>query len=939
MKKLCLNMIVKNESHVIEDTFRNLLSYMKLDYYVICDTGSTDNTPNIIEKFFKEKEIPGEIFHHEWKDFGTNRSLALQAAYGKSEYLLIFDADDRIHGTFTLPKILNKDRYHLKFGKGFCYERPLLINNRLGWKFVGVLHEYLSEIQPCPPLTDEIIQGNYYIDCTNSGGRSKNPNKYSDDAKILEAAFHLETQNNNRGLASRYCFYCAQSYKDAGNVEKAIEWYQKTLTLESWAQEKYVACLYVAELFARKEDWTNAQKYYVKTIEYDPERIEGISKLLQYLQKTDQHLLVNLVYHRFKDYKEPSDEKLFYQTEEYRGKIEYFNSISAYYIKDHISGYDCCKKIIMGQNISPVYKKITSKNIMFYKDQIQQDKDTLQFFYRYDEILSETPVEKDHVDMWELLLKTNTSLLAPMFKAVHTLKNKSRPTVFLSMTTCRRRDLFELTVRSFLVHCEDVSKIEYWFCVDDHSSDKDRSQMRKEFPWFDFYWKDSSEKGHRQSMNIIWDKISELKPRYWIHLEDDFFFFHKTSYVSKSIEALQKLAPQGIHQILWNRNYAETIDGYSILGHKAIPNMDKIVLHQHGIHGNYRNCHYWPHFSFRPSMILVDSIIKLGNFDSPNTFFERDYADRWNSSGFQSAFFNRICCKHIGKLTSETNKKNAYQLNELPQFNSTTSPSSPPSEILISMTSVPRRFNTSLPEVISKLVPNKYNIPLVLVIPQEYKKFGAAKIPQSLLDNKNIIVYRPQKDYGPATKLLGALEYVKKSAEDKKENKYKYILTHDDDLWYENFNTYLDQLMSYISKYPETAITVRGIRLQRPPYHFTNGLNYHNVGVHVDVPSGFLGVLYPLSKIGLQDRIFEFQKECPSEIFHDDDVFFGIFLGKEKIPIFAMPPPPTRQIFHQETNKSAVGDLVPCERTSMESFLLQWAVEKKYLPNPFTTAV
>ena len=50
----------------------------------------------VIKDFFKKEKIDGEIFCHEWKDFGHNRSLALAAAYQKSDYVLIFDADDEM---------------------------------------------------------------------------------------------------------------------------------------------------------------------------------------------------------------------------------------------------------------------------------------------------------------------------------------------------------------------------------------------------------------------------------------------------------------------------------------------------------------------------------------------------------------------------------------------------------------------------------------------------------------------------------------------------------------------------------------------------------------------------------------------------------------------------------------------------------------------------
>ena len=40
-KTICLNMIVKDESHVIRKTLEKLCEQINFDYWVICDTGST----------------------------------------------------------------------------------------------------------------------------------------------------------------------------------------------------------------------------------------------------------------------------------------------------------------------------------------------------------------------------------------------------------------------------------------------------------------------------------------------------------------------------------------------------------------------------------------------------------------------------------------------------------------------------------------------------------------------------------------------------------------------------------------------------------------------------------------------------------------------------------------------------------------------------------
>jgi GR25 family glycosyltransferase involved in LPS biosynthesis len=53
----------------------------------------------------------------------------------------------------------------------------------------------------------------------------------------------------------------------------------------------------------------------------------------------------------------------------------------------------------------------------------------------------------------------------------------------------------------------------------------------------------------------------------------------------------------------------------------------------------------------------VHTILTLGNFDSPNEFFEKDYAERWSVHNYKTAFFDRITHIHTGKVTTENNGK------------------------------------------------------------------------------------------------------------------------------------------------------------------------------------------------------------------------------------------------------------------------------------------
>jgi hypothetical protein len=275
---ICLNMIVKNESHIIVDTLNKLISKIHIDYWVICDTGSTDNTKELILDFFDKNKIQGELYVDEWVNFGHNRTLALENAYDKTDFLFIMDADDEIVGDLIFPEnIFEYDSYLLKFRGG--YTRTLVINNKKKWKYNGVLHEYIECLEKNKSST---LTGDYYIISGKCGDRSKDSNKYMNDALLLEKEYKIAL-NNKDNIYKRYSFYCANSYKDANDQDNAIKWYKNTLSFDgNWLQEKYISCLRLYELYDKQENIENGIFYLIESYKYDSNRVECIYNLIKY---------------------------------------------------------------------------------------------------------------------------------------------------------------------------------------------------------------------------------------------------------------------------------------------------------------------------------------------------------------------------------------------------------------------------------------------------------------------------------------------------------------------------------------------------------------------------------------------------------------------------------------------------------------------------------
>jgi len=683
-------MIVKNEAHVIEKTLENLLNYIQFTYYVISDTGSTDNTKELIKNFFDSKNIKGEIHDDEWKDFGHNRTLALQKAYMKTKYLFIFDADDRINGNFILPEILNKDSYHFKFGNFISYKRILLINNHLKWIFKGVLHEFIICTDK-NKLIDDYIDGDYYIDSGKTGSRSQNPDKYNNDAAVLEKAFYKAVEEND-DLKIRYSFYCAQSYRDAGNIEKAIEWYKKRVELQNWPQEVYFSYLWIGNLYYSMKKIQDAIYYWTMSLDADNERYEAIYRIINHFRTTGKtriaynyYLMIRDTHNKYINNKTTNffENKLFCDTSVYNHNLDYELSIILCYNNNFHDAENVYYRLFKNKSIQYHILLNILENFIFYYSKINYSLDFIETFLDFIKYINiqnkKNNKNNTFTDKQIDVINKTVSYIQNKDISYHVESvknnilmkadnnNNHNHNIFLTITTCKRFDLFTKTMDSFLTYCKDIHLITTFFCVDDNSSKEDRNNMKLKYPFFEFYFKSISEKGHLNSMNIIWNKLNESNPDYWIHLEDDWQFIKPENYVQKSIDFLKRNDSNNIHQILFNKNYGETIDSYNLIGGEEIDN--EFLLHikdEEGIKG--RHCAYWNHYSFRPSMCKTDTILKLGNYDTDKTFFEGEYASKYYSAGYKSAFFNEITCIHIGKLTDDKSSKNAYTLNNEKQF-------------------------------------------------------------------------------------------------------------------------------------------------------------------------------------------------------------------------------------------------------------------------------
>jgi glycosyltransferase involved in cell wall biosynthesis len=295
-------MIVKNEENIIERMLKSVIDI--IDFFVICDTGSTDNTIKIIREFFsKYSHIRGILAQNNFVNFQDNRNQALSLCKGMGDYILLLDADhilsitnlDFLSSKADAYSIVQEDNNH-------SYQNIRLIKNTPDFYYIGYTHEVMQNKNQ---ITIESIPKKI-INIVDIGDGGNKEYKLERDIKLLKTSI-----GENPEIARNY-FYLANCYFSLELFELAEKYYKKRIELRGWNQEIFYSFYKIGLANMADGNYQEAIISFLEAYQACPERCENLFYLREIYKSLDKDNLSKIfdeLINRNKDL--PSDNFLF----------------------------------------------------------------------------------------------------------------------------------------------------------------------------------------------------------------------------------------------------------------------------------------------------------------------------------------------------------------------------------------------------------------------------------------------------------------------------------------------------------------------------------------------------------------------------------------------------------------------------------------------------
>lgn len=355
----CLNMIVRNESARIERCLKSAQPY--ISQIAIVDTGSTDDTKDIIKRFAETNNLTCFIKDIPFENFEQARNAALEfgRTVGSEDYLLLMDADMELVVTDqnAFSNLMGPSYDMVQKAGGLMYNNRRLLRRDTTGGYVGVTHEYLDV--PASGL----ISGAFFVDHADGSNRK---DKFKRDIALLKPEAEKYPER------SRNWFYLGQSYRDAGDLDLAAEAYAKCVELNGWNEEVWNAQHNVAECMAGLGDEAEFIRNALLAYNLRPTRAETLFLLAKHFRIKGENF-TSLLFSEAGMKLPLSKDSLFVSEYPYvTGLKEEFSICAFYDEKKRKEGYAVCNELALDKKGDNASRNQARNNLYFYLNKLKE---------------------------------------------------------------------------------------------------------------------------------------------------------------------------------------------------------------------------------------------------------------------------------------------------------------------------------------------------------------------------------------------------------------------------------------------------------------------------------------------------------------------------------------------------------------------------------------
>jgi len=278
---ICLMVMAKNEAHVIERALASAIAHV--DAVVVTDTGSTDGTQEVVERFCKTQGIQPIIVNSPWRGWAESRQEMFEnAKQSGCEYAIQLDADDALEVApdAEMPEEDGPSGYSIRIREGSeSWDRPDMLRLDQPWEWGGADHPRAHIAGALPGDVDR-LRG-WRTKVIGGGGRSVS--LVDQVEKWRRGAADLEKRIAECPDDAHAWFYAGQNHMESGNFERALECFTKRFELGGVFQEELWRSLW---LFARCTwelgRWLEIPAAYLYAYQFRPTRCEPLVDLARY---------------------------------------------------------------------------------------------------------------------------------------------------------------------------------------------------------------------------------------------------------------------------------------------------------------------------------------------------------------------------------------------------------------------------------------------------------------------------------------------------------------------------------------------------------------------------------------------------------------------------------------------------------------------------------